>query len=85
MWPLLRGFSHTRGEIGGAVEAAEAMLLCHDAHHEVHSHLSGDLGESLFLALLVAVFGARVTELHLPSAIEEDGAVLMRVSDACWN
>ena len=80
--------SHTGGarrEVSGAVEATEAMLLCHDAHHEVHPHLSGYLGESLLLAQLVAIFGARVTELHLPSGVKEDGAVLMRVGDACWN
>ena len=82
--------SHTGGarrEVSGAVEATEAMLLRHDAHHEVLAVPGGDLGESLRLAFFVAVFGAVVRGGHPAAAVAEERAVLVRVVDAviCWN
>ena len=74
-------------DVRGAVEPAKADRVGHDAHHEVLAVPGGDLGESLRLALFVAVFGAVVRGGHPAAAVAEERAVLVRVVDAviCWN
>ena len=47
-------------DVSGAVEPTKAHPFGHDADHEVHTHFGRVLGQSLLLALLVAILGAGV-------------------------